>query len=271
MISDTPSLVFLSIAWLGMIPFMLGLWLVHRRYQNAVLADIGFCTGLGIVTVFFGVLTSGDLLRRIGLASMGVLYGFRLGGFLLVDRVLGKMEDDRYRKLREKWGKKAKTYFFLYFQMQALAIAVFSLPFLVLMENVQPFGNIWEILGVAIWGGAMVGEAMADSQLARFRRDSANKGKTCQKGLWRYSRHPNYFFEGLLWWAFPIMAVGVPYGWMTLAGPVFMIGALLKVSGIPFSEAQALASRGDSYREYQRTTSAFVPWFYKREPKNRFD
>ena len=137
-------------------------------------------------------------------------------------------------------------------------------PLLVLMGNVNSQWSAWEILGVAVWMIGISGEGMADRQLMRFRRDPSNAGKVCRDGLWRYSRHPNYFFEGVLWCGYVLMGVGVPNGWITLVGPVLMIGSLLKVTGIPLAEAQALHSRGDAYREYQRTTSVFIPWFPKQ-------
>jgi len=116
-------------------------------------------------------------------------------------------------------------------------------------------------LGVIVWALGVGGEAVADAQLKRFRQDPGNRGKTCRRGLWRYSRHPNYFCEGVHWCTYVVMSIGLPDWWLTLVGPVVMIGALLKVSGIPMAEAQALASRGEDYREYQRTTNAFIPWF----------
>jgi steroid 5-alpha reductase family enzyme len=112
-----------------------------------------------------------------------------------------------------------------------------------------------------IWIVAVSGEAMADRQLAQFRSKSWNHDRVCCDGLWRYSRHPNYFFEWLHWWAYVIMGVSSP-GWLlTWIGPIGMGWALLKVTGIPWTERQALASRGEDYREYQRTTNAFFPWF----------
>jgi steroid 5-alpha reductase family enzyme len=107
----------------------------------------------------------------------------------------------------------------------------------------------------------VAGEALADRQLAAHRRDPANKGKTCRSGLWRYSRHPNYFFEFLHWFAYVFLAVGMGIGWIaaSLIGPAVMLVFLYRVTGIPYTEAQALRSRGEDYAEYQRTTSPFLP------------
>jgi steroid 5-alpha reductase family enzyme len=118
---------------------------------------------------------------------------------------------------------------------------------------------------VLIWCVSVGNTVLADRQLARFKRRPESRGKTCREGWWRYSRHPNYFFEWLHWWSYVALAVGANYWWLTLLSPSVMLYILLKVTGIPPTEAQALASRGEDYRQYQRTTSAFVPWFPKKE------
>jgi steroid 5-alpha reductase family enzyme len=251
-------------SWLLMVPLLLTLWVVQRVYQNAVIADLGFCFGFGVIVLGYAVVVEGDPVRRWLVGSMGAVYAFRLGLHLFLNRIYKKTEDSRYQWLRSQWGNRGQFYFFLYFQGQAMAIAVFSLPLLVLMLNPASAIGLWEMVGILLWLIAVGGEALADSQLARFRAQSMNRGRTCREGLWRYSRHPNYFFESLHWCSYVVMSIGVPYGWLTLIGPVLMIWGLWKVTGIPFSEAQALASRGEDYQEYQRTTSAFIPWFPKK-------
>lgn len=252
--------------WAGLVtfPMMLGLWCAYRWYhRNAALADVGFCVGFGLVAMGLGLMATGDVSHRIVVAVLGAGYGFRLGIYIFYARIVNATEDSRYQLIREKLGRRAEWWVFVYFIGQALAIAVFSLPLLVLMANPQDAWSVWELVGIAMWIIGVGGETMADSQLNRFRRQSSNKGKTFREGLWRYSRHPNYFFEGVHWCAYVVMSIGVPNAWLTLIGPVLMIGALLKVSGVPFAEAQALASRGDDYRDYQRTTNKFIPWFPK--------
>ena len=155
--------------------------------------------------------------------------------------------------------------FFGFFQAQALLTAVFAVPFLVvaLAPERPPLGAL--IAAVVIWLAAVSGETWADRQLAVWRADPTHRGRTCRTGLWRYSRHPNYFFEWLHWWSYPLLAWGAPEWWLTLLGPALMLYTLLKVTGIPYTEQQALASRGDDYRAYQRSTSAFIPWWPKPE------
>jgi steroid 5-alpha reductase family enzyme len=118
---------------------------------------------------------------------------------------------------------------------------------------------------VLIWAVAVGGETLADRQLAAWRAAPANDGRTCRSGLWRYSRHPNYFFEWLHWWTYIPLAWGSPWWWLTLLGQALMLFTLFKVTGIPHTERQALASRGEDYRAYQRSTSVFIPWFPKED------
>ena len=118
---------------------------------------------------------------------------------------------------------------------------------------------------VALWAVAIVGEAAADRQLDRFKRDPANRGRLCDVGLWRYSRHPNYFFEFVIWISYALYAAGSPFGWSGIVSPALILYFLFRVTGIPLTEAQALRSRGEAYRRYQETTSVFVPWFRNRK------
>jgi steroid 5-alpha reductase family enzyme len=120
-----------------------------------------------------------------------------------------------------------------------------------------------EITAIALWTVALIGEAIADAQLERFKAQPSNRGRTCRIGLWRYSRHPNYFFEWLIWVAYALFALASPYGWIAIACPLVMLYLLFRVTGIPATEAQALRTRGEDYRQYQAATSAFVPWFPK--------
>ena len=130
-------------SWLLMLPMMLALWVVQRTYQNAVLADLGFCLGFTVIVLWYAVVVDGDPLRRWIVGSMGALYAFRLGLHLFINRIFKKKEDSRYQRLRNQWGHRGQFYFFLYFQGQAFAIAVFSLPLLVLMQNPEPPFRFW--------------------------------------------------------------------------------------------------------------------------------
>jgi steroid 5-alpha reductase family enzyme len=257
-------LTLVLVGWIAAALLMTLLWLVQRVQRNAAIADVGWCFALGLVAIWYALMVYGDQDRRLLVAVMGGTYAFRLGLYIFLNRVLGKVEDERYQRMRREWRDQAQVYFFSYFQLQAVAVTVFSLPFLVLMQNPRPTFSLWELAGVLLWLIAVVGESVADWQLATFRTKPWNRDRVCCDGLWRYSRHPNYFFEWLHWWAYVLMGVGVSNGWLTLIGPVLMGWGLLRVTGIPLAEAQALATRGEEYRAYQRTTSSFIPWFPKR-------
>jgi steroid 5-alpha reductase family enzyme len=241
------------------------LWLVQRRTGNAGIVDAGWAAGVGILGVFFAATSDGYLPRRVLAAGLIAAWSARLAIYILRDRVLGHPEEGRYRTLRATWGAAADRRLFFFFQTQALAAVLFALPILLVAHHPVESWTAWDALGVVIWCVSVVNTVLADWQLARFKRRPDSRGKTCREGWWRYSRHPNYFFEWLHWWSYVALAVGAPYGWLALVAPVVMLYLLLRVTGIPPTEAQALASRGDEYRQYQRTTSAFVPWFPRKE------
>jgi steroid 5-alpha reductase family enzyme len=236
-------------------------WAWQRRHRNAGIVDVIWAAGLAAAAVLMAALENGAAVPRIMTAVLGGAWGLRLAAHLWL-RVCSEPEDGRYRALRARWqGSQAK--FLLFFLFQALLVVLFSLPFLVVARNRAPRAA-WLAAGVLIWLIAVLGESVADRQLARFRADPANRGRTCRQGLWRYSRHPNYFFEWLHWFAYVALAQGAPLAALAWTGPVLMLVFLRWVSGIPFTEAQALRSRGDDYRDYQVSTSMLVPWFPKR-------
>ncbi len=236
-------------------------WLVQYRAQNAGLVDVAWSFSLGMLAVWYACVGEAPLWLRVLLAIATGLWSLRLGIHLWL-RVVGKPEDGRYRRMREHWGDKQQPYMFGFFQAQALVASVLSVPFLVIAFRPDAPAPGWIIAGMAIWVIAVAGEALADYQLTRFNAGPHNRGKTCQQGLWHYSRHPNYFFEGLHWFTYVCLAIGAPYGWAAWLGPVLMLWLLVKVTGIRYTEQQALSgTRRASYLQYQRTTSAFVPWF----------
>jgi steroid 5-alpha reductase family enzyme len=257
-------LTLIGTALVAMLVTMLSLWVIQVRHRNISLADVGWCLGLIGVVTWYGTAASGDPVRRGLVVAMTTLYGLRLGIYILVNRVIGQKEDPRYQWLRSWLGARERLGVFAYFLLQAPAVVLFSLPPLAVMQNPRPTFSLWELAGVLVWFVAVVGESAADWQLAMFRAKSWNRDRVCRDGLWYYSRHPNYFFEWLHWWAYVVMAIGTP-GWLlTWIGPLVMGIALLKVTGIPLAERQAHVARGEEYRAYQRRTNAFFPWFPKR-------
>lgn len=238
-------------------------WLVCVRINNYGFLDAIWSLSVAILSPIYAFLGNGDPLRRLVFTLVGVAWSLRLGLYILV-RVWRHHphEDKRYRTLREKWPGPGR--FLLFFELQAAIAVVFSFPFLLATLNPRPTLGVFEIAGLLLAAGATIGEATADWQAQRFKRIPANATAVVNVGLWRYSRHPNYFFESLVWWGFFIAALGQPYGWITVVCPLLMLYLVLQVTGIPLTEKHSLESRGEAYREYQRTTSRFIPWF----PKN---
>jgi steroid 5-alpha reductase family enzyme len=243
---------------------MFVLWVIHLLIRNAAIVDVGWAAGLGILALFYALAGPGYPARKWAIASMAGFWGLRLAAYLLLARVVRHPEEGRYVQLRKEWKTNLALRFLFFFEFQALLDVVLSLPFLLACMNTRAPLGVVEKTGAAIWLIGIFGEAFADQQLNAFKKNPANKGKTFRSGLWKYSRHPNYFFEWLIWVAYAVFALGSPWGWLGLLSPALILYFLLGVTGIPATEAQALRSRGNEYRAYQRTTSSFVPWFPKK-------
>ena len=251
--------VLLITGWGLMAVVMAALWAWQRRSGRASMVDVVWAFGVGILSVFFAWQADGYPHRRYLIGLMAGAWSFRLASYLL-GRVQQMREDGRYEEMKRKWGEAGERNMFLFFQVQAFWSVLFAAPMLLAARNgIVPLGLL-DAVGVVVWMIAVYGEAVADRQLARFRMRPSNRGKVCREGLWRYSRHPNYFFEWLHWWAYVALGWQAPYGYLTLLGPATMLFFLFKVTGIPPTEENALRSRGEAYREYQRTTSVFFPW-----------
>ncbi len=247
----------LLLIWLAAAGMMTLGWLWQWRRDNAGIVDVLWSLGLAISAVLNGLYGSGAGAPRLLVALFGGVWAARLAGHLWL-RVRSEPEDGRYRSLRERWGGKQLKWFGL-FQFQALLIPLFSIAFAAAAANPSPH-LAGLALALILWNISVLGESLADHQLARFRADPANRGRTCREGLWRYSRHPNYFFEWLHWFSYLALSIGGPTLGYACLGPLLMYGFLRWISGVPHTEAQALRSRGEDYRDYQRTTSMLIPW-----------
>jgi steroid 5-alpha reductase family enzyme len=239
-------------------------WAICVRVRNYAFLDVAFSYGVGLLAPFYAWRGPAEPLLKWGAAAVGMLWSLRLGTYLF-RRVWRHHphEDRRYQTLRERWPGPAM--FLLFFELQALLVVIFSLPFLFIAWDRNP-PNGWHLAGLLLALAALGGEAVADAQLQRFKRDPELRrasGDVCQVGLWRYSRHPNYFFESLVQWGFFLAALGSPHGAITLASPLLMLWFLFRVTGIPITEEYALRTKGEAYRRYQQTTSPFIPWFRK--------
>jgi steroid 5-alpha reductase family enzyme len=240
--------------------------LVANRIKNAGLVDVIWAFSFVLLALFYFALGDGWVLRKALISIMMALASFRLGYYLL-KRFLKEhpVEDGRYHVLRLEWEPRGPQFvnlmFFVVYQFQGVLILLLSIPFLWICMNPTPTLSWLEWLGIVLWMIGVVGEMMADEQLRQFKANPENHGKTCQVGLWNYSRHPNYFFEWLLWVAYFVFGLATPWGWTMVYAPVLMLVFLTKVTGIPATEAHSLKTRGEAYRLYQETTSPFIPWF----------
>src|SRR5262245_57597516 len=236
--SSSLSLIALAGAgWVASALVMAVLWAVQRRTKNAAIADVGWTAVVGGLAILDAVFGSGWPWRRMAVASMTGSWGARLTVHLLFDRVAGKPEEGRYADLRRRKGERADAWFFWFFQAQAAAAALFSIPALLACMN--PFDDFAtaELVAAVVWVVGFTGETTADRQLLFFKMDPANAGRACDAGLWRLSRHPNYFFEWLTWMAYALFASASAYGWIAWICPAIMLYLLLAVTGIPATEA----------------------------------
>lgn len=251
--------------WLMSAAVMIAAWYFSMRVKNVGYVDVVWAGLMAAAAVLVSVEGDGSDLPRALVAFLGGIWGARLCIHLL-KRVMHEPEDGRYQALRAAWnGSPAK--FFVFFQMQAVIVVLFSIPFYAAASLHAGHASVWTAAAIVIWLISVFGEYLSDRQLATFRNDPANKGKTCRAGLWAYSRHPNYFFEWLHWFTYVLLAFHSDYFWYSLVGPIVMLAFLYRVSGIPWTEAQALRSRGDDYRRYQDEVSAFIPWFPGKSKK----
>ena len=237
-------------------------YLVARRLDNYGIVDVAWAYAFGALAAFYAATGAGWGVRRALLATLVAIWSLRLGTHLLV-RVASHhpQEDSRYGQLRRDWAAVFHPKMFGFFQLQAVSVVALGAGLLAVVQNRTPHLHPLEIAGAVLWLVALTGESIADAQLAACKRDPARRGQVCDTGLWRYSRHPNYFFEWLIWVAAFVFALASPWGWVGIIGPAGILYLLLRVTGIPLAEEQSLRSRGDAYRRYQERTSAFIPWF----------
>lgn len=244
---------------------MAGAWVVQQRTGNSGWVDTVWTFGLGLVGAAAALWTfaSQDAhFRQFIVAGLLTVWALRLG-LHIATRTAGISDDPRYAELIRGWGADARRQMLWLLQKQALVTIPLAMSILLAAHNPQQGWRAQDWLGISILFIAIAGEAVADRHLKQFRSNPAHRGQVCDVGLWRWSRHPNYFFEWLGWLAYPAIAIdlsgGYAVGWLALAGPICMYWLLAYVSGVPPLEAHMLRSRGDAYRAYQARTSAFFP------------
>jgi len=253
-----------GIALLVILGTMVILWLVSLQLKNSSIVDIFWGTGFVIANWVYFILTpDGFPLRKWLIGILVTIWGMRLSLHIL-RRNWGKPEDFRYQVWRRDAGARWWWLsFFRVFLLQGMLMWIISAPLLAAQLGSKPAHLIlFDFLGVAVWGFGFFFEAVGDLQLARFKADPVNKGKVMDRGVWRYTRHPNYFGDASQWWGYYLIAAFAG-GWWTIFGPILMTLFLLRVSGVTLLE-KTLEKR-PGYKEYIQKTSAFIPWFPRKK------
>jgi len=232
-------------------------WAWQYRTKNADIVDITWSLGIVICALYYFFRLNPNQTTSLLMLIFPALWYLRLSIHLII-RYREDHEDSRYAYLRKHWNQNTQFKFLLFFLFQALLIWIFVLP--AYWVSHVPFElSLKVIMAFVIGFISIIGVTIADKQLYQFKTEE-NKGKVCDTGLWKYSRHPNYFFEWLHWFVYPVLLIGTPYFYWAIVYPFLMLIFLLKLTGIPFSEQQSLINRGDTYRDYQNRTNKFFPW-----------
>lgn len=252
-----PSLL-LAIGLMSLTFFIAWLW--AKQIRNYSIVDAFWAYSIGFTGLIWLLLATPVSGKHLAACALLAAWSLRLGYHLHI-RIAKHhpVEDARYATLRETWKGRVDAAFFWFFQAQAFSVILLALPFLVIASDPSPLWSFLHYAGFAIALIGIGGEALADWQMSNFKSGNSDPKAVCDRGLWRYSRHPNYFFESVIWFGFFIFAAGSPWGWATIHAPLIITYLLLKVTGIPPTEAAAVSRKGEAYRQYQRATSAFVP------------
>jgi len=241
------------------------LWLLSLKLKDASIVDIFWGLGFAIIAVTGYLVTNGFAGRKQLMTVLVIIWGVRLA-WHIGSRNLGKGEDFRYQAMRKKHGERFPIVsLYTVFLLQGVLMLVISLPLQAAQIPVQPDRlTVLDFVGLVVWLSGFLFEAVGDWQLRQFKSDPANKGKLMDRGLWAFTRHPNYFGDALLWWGFYLIACAAG-AWWTIFSPALMTFLLLKVSGVAMLE-RSLTKTKPEYEAYARRTNAFLPWF----PKNQF-
>ena len=247
-----------------MVAVMYAAWIYQRSAGNSGWIDVFWTFGTGAAGMLAALAPApGEALpaaRQVVAAAIILVWALRLGGYI-ARRVATSSEDARYLRFRTEWGARYQRTLYLFVMPQAVISAVLCISIMVAARRPVESLDLRDFLGIAILIIAIAGEALADAQLAAFKKGGSPKGSVCDVGLWAWSRHPNYFFEWFGWLAWPVIGLELaqPVTWMTLFAPIVMFGVLRFLTGVPPLEQTMIASRGDAYRAYQARTSIFFP------------
>lgn len=257
------------IAFLVIFAYMAVLWLISLVVKDSSIVDIFWGPGFIVAAFAYFFLTDGFLVRKGLIVLLVTIWGLRLG-IHIATRNLGKGEDFRYQAWREEAGRNYWwVSFFRVFLLQGVLLWIISAPLLAAQFSpALDHVTVLDIVGASVWGIGFFFEAVGDWQLTRFKRNPENKGKVLCSGLWRYTRHPNYFGDATLWWGYFLIALSAPLGFATVFGPIIMTVLLMQVSGVAMLE-KTLSETKPGYKEYIETTNAFFPWFPRKQSGNQ--
>jgi steroid 5-alpha reductase family enzyme len=254
----------IAFAGLGLILALATLvWLLSVKLGDASIADVYWGTGFVILAWLYGLLSAATTTRSWLVVALITLWGARLSLHIFL-RNRGNGEDPRYRAMRERrgpgfWWQSLFTVFWL----QGAILWLVSMPIFFAMRARPASLTAIDGVGIVFCAIGLAFEVIGDYQLKRFKADPANRGQVLDRGLWRYTRHPNYFGDATLWWGMYLIACATPGGWRTMLSPALMLFLLMRVSGVTLLEAGLRESR-PGYRDYITRTSSFVPWFPRR-------
>jgi steroid 5-alpha reductase family enzyme len=254
-----------GIGALAILALMVSVWVVSLLLKNTSIVDIFWGMGFVLVNwIYFSLTPAGPMTRKLIVGVLVTIWGIRLSSYVLW-RNWGKPEDFRYRKWRDEHGQRWWWYsLFQTFLLQGFLMWVISAPLLAVHFGASASSHLTglDYLAIVTWCVGFVFEAVGDLQLARFKSQPTNRGKVLDRGLWRYTRHPNYFGDATQWWSYYLFAVKAG-GFWTIFSPLLMTALLLRVSGVALLE-KTLQETKPQYREYIESTSPFLPWFPKR-------
>ena len=238
-------------------------FLVYRRIQLIGIIDSfwTFSFALQVLTACLTIPATID--RKLTALLFSGIWSLRLGTHITQRFLKSRKDDPRYEELRKVWTKALDAKVFWMYQLQGLSVLILMGPFFTYLADTGEQNTIALAIAICVFVIGLAGEALADHQLVQFRKD--NPGEVCNAGLWKFSRHPNYFFEWVIWISFFTLAASSQNGIFMIYAPLLMFILLTKITGIPPAERQSLSSKGEKFRRYQATNSAFFPWFPAKE------
>ena len=242
--------------------YMTAVFVIALLVEDNSIVDVAWGLGFILVALTMLFLKPGFETRHVVIFGLVAVWGLRLATHIFF-RNLGRGEDFRYAKWRRDWGRWFVPRSFLQiFMLQGVFMLMISSPVVLIIHSTRKGLTVLDGFGVGLWLFGFLFEAVGDFQLKKFKRNPASRGKIMTSGLWRYTRHPNYFGEAALWWGVFLIALSTPGGWVGIIGPLTISFLLIKVSGVTMLEKKYAGN--EEFAAYARRTSAFFPWFPKK-------